>query len=176
MSTVVGVFSERGGAERALRALKNEGFSEEKVSILARDESGRGGGEAGEGTSGRRDFEAGDLSVGTEDIGEGVAWGGGLGAAAGLLAGVGALAVPGIGPILAAGPLAAALSGAVAGGIAGGLLDLGIPEEEGKRFEEHVKQGRVLAVVETENDEKAKQAQQLLQENGADEVKTYGAK
>jgi len=90
----------------------------------------------------------------------------------GVLAGAGALAIPGIGPIVAAGPLAAALTGAVAGGVAGGLLDMGIPEEEGKRYEEDVKQGKVLAIVETDQG-RASDAEEILRSQGADEVTSY---
>ena len=88
------------------------------------------------------------------------------------MAGAGALAIPGIGPLVAAGPLAAALSGAVAGGIAGGLIDLGIPEGEGRRFEQDVREGRLLAVVETEG-ERIEEAEETLRRFGADEVQVY---
>lgn len=143
MTKIVGVFESRDRAREAIEALQDEGFSEEDLSIVARQEEGQ------------------DSSDMTEDITQGAAWGGGLGALGGLLAGVGAIAIPGIGPILAAGPLAAGLSGAVAGGIAGGLIDLGIPEEAGQQFEEDVKQGRLLAIVETDDDDQVGRVQRL---------------
>jgi uncharacterized membrane protein len=89
------------------------------------------------------------------------------------LAGVGALAIPGIGPIVAAGPLAGALSGAVTGGVAGGLIDLGIPEDKGRQYEENLKQGGVLAVIET-SDDKANDASSILRQYGAKDVETHG--
>lgn len=164
MSKIVGVFESRERAREAIEALQEEGFSEEDLSIIARQDQGQGQGQGGGGNGG------GDL---TDDITQGAAWGGGLGALGGLLAGAGALAIPGIGPILAAGPLAAGLSGAVAGGIAGGLIDLGIPEDAGQQFEEDVKQGRLLAIVETDEDDQVGRVQRLLEEYGADEVQSY---
>ncbi len=155
MTKIVGVFESRERAREAIEALQEEGFSEEDLSIVARQDQGQDGGDM------------------TEDITQGAAWGGGLGALGGILAGAGAIAIPGIGPILAAGPLAAGLTGAVAGGIAGGLIDLGIPEEAGQQFEEDVKQGRLLAIVETDDDEQVGRVQSLLEEYGADEVQSF---
>ncbi|HEY8495673.1 MAG TPA: general stress protein [Limnochordales bacterium] len=168
MATTIGVFESRDQAERAVRKLRQTGFSEKEVSLVARggDKGGRG----------RGDMEAGDEGfAGGQDIGEGVSWGGGIGALGGLLASAGALAIPGIGPIIAAGPLAAALSGAVAGGLAGGLLDMGIPEERGKQYEEDVKQGRVLCVVEADG-ERGREAAQIMREAGAKNVETHEGK
>lgn len=170
MATVVGVFSNRQDAEKAVKALRDQGF-EKEISIAAKDDRKKGG--QGQG---RADMEAGNedgMGMGNMgNVGDGTAWGGALGGVTGLLAGVGALAIPGIGPIVAAGPLAAALTGAVAGGVAGGLLDMGIPEEEGKAYEEDIKQGRVLAVVEAD-ESRADTAEDLLREMGADRVKRY---
>lgn len=165
MATVVGVFSDRQSAEKAVKALRDQGF-EKEISIAAKDDQ-QGGGQQG-----RTDMEAAGSDMGMDNIGDGTAWGGALGGVTGLLAGVGALAIPGVGPIVAAGPLAAALTGAVAGGVAGGLLDMGIPEEEGKAYEEDIKQGRVLAVVEADGT-RADTAEDVLREMGADRVKTY---
>jgi len=166
MATTIGVFESRDKAERAVRKLRDAGFSDKEVSLVARGEDNGG--------QGRGDMEAGDEGfTGGENIREGVSWGGGIGALGGLLASAGMLAIPGIGPIIAAGPLAAALSGAVAGGLAGGLLDMGIPEEKGKQYEEEVKQGRVLCVVEAES-ERSREAAQVMREAGAMRVETHG--
>src|SRR5690606_3670541 len=119
MATIIGVFDSRDQAERCVREMRQRGFGDNEISILARDPGGgkkRGG----------RDQETA-AEMGEQNLSDGTAWGGALGAVGGLLAGAGALAIPGVGPIIAAGPLAAALSGAVAGGLAGGLMDLGIP-------------------------------------------------
>src|SRR5690606_26004641 len=101
------------------------------------------------------------------------AWGGALGAAGGMLAGAGALAIPGIGPLLAVGPLAATLSGAAAGGLAGGLLELGVDENRGGQYEEEIKQGRVLAVVEADA-RKADNAARFMKEANALDVEVHG--
>lgn len=198
VATVVGVFADRERAERAVKGMRDRGFSENEISIVAKQEGGqvrkmdveaaseefggpRAAGRGGRGRAGGpADAEAGeDLGVGMGmDVGEatgGTAWGGALGGVAGLLAGVGALAIPGIGPIVAAGPLAATLSGAVAGGISGGLLDLGIPDAEGRQYEEDVKQGKILSVIEA-SDAKIDDAATILRQHGAQDVKTFQKK
>lgn len=170
MATVVGVFSQHDQAERAVRTLRDQGFRENEISIAAKDDQ-QGGGEQEKGNAGGLMMNN-DEQGGMDNVGDGVAWGGALGGIAGLMSGAGALAIPGIGPILAAGPLAAALSGAVAGGIAGGLIDMGIPEAEGQRYEEDIRSGKALAIIECER-EKAKEAESVLREAGADEVQSY---
>lgn len=169
MKTVVGVFKSRNQAEKAVRELKENGFGDNEISVVAKDgkEARRGGGE-------RVGREAG-VGFGGDDIGEGVTFGGGLGGLAGLLAGAGALAIPGIGPIIAAGPIAGALSGAVTGGVAGGLLDFGIPEERGRHFEERIRQGDILALVRSD-DQKVSEASMIFRQNGAQDVETREAR
>ena len=164
LSTVIGVFRDIKTAEEAVKALRNKGFRDNEISIVAKDsEQGRGG----------SDMEAGSDFGSTDSIADGTTWGGALGGVAGLLAGVGALAIPGIGPIVAAGPLAGVLSGAVTGGVAGGLIDLGIPEERGRQYEEEIKQGGILAVIETSED-KVNDASSILRQNGAKDVESHG--
>lgn len=160
------MFSNQESAEQAVRALREQGF-EREISVVAKDQ-----GESQQSGSGDDMEAAQEEGMGMDDLSEGTSWGGAIGGAAGLLAGAGALAIPGIGPIIAAGPLAAALSGVVAGGIAGGLIDMGIPEEEGQQFEEDVKQGKVLAIVETTT-ERLDTAEDTLKEHGAENVKLY---
>lgn len=164
MSTVIGVFKEVESAKKAVESLREKGFTENEISIVARNEQGK---------TVKRDMEAGGDLGGEENIADGTAWGGALGGVAGLLAGVGALAIPGIGPIVAAGPLAGALSGAVTGGVAGGLIDLGIPEERGRQYEQELKKGGILAVVET-SDDKTSEASEVLRRNGARDVESHG--
>lgn len=161
MSTVIGTFQGKGQAEQAVRQLRDKGFTEEEISIVAKgqgQDQGRGRGDDGA-----------DI---TDQAAAGATWGGVLGGAAGLLASVGALAIPGIGPIVAAGPLAATLTGAAGGGLAGGLLDLGIPAERGQYYEGEVKRGRVLAVVETEVG-MVEDAARILRDNGAADVEVH---
>lgn len=114
-------------------------------------------------------MEAGDLGV-DSDISTGTAVGSALGGAAGLAMSAGALAIPGIGPIVAMGPLAATLGGAVTGGLAGGLVDLGIPENEGRDIENEIRGGSTLAVVETDAS-RAEEAAEILRSKGAKSTK-----
>ncbi len=158
--TVLGVFDNTTQAERAVDDLQRKGFKENEISIVAKKAT------AGRGGRGRGDMEAGP------DISGGVTTGGAIGGVAGLLAGVGALAIPGIGPIVAAGPIAAALSGAVTGGIAGGLIDWGIPEDVGERYEQRVREGKVVAMVRT-NDTRINEAADIFRRHGAHEVETH---
>lgn len=162
MGKVLATFSSRNQAEEAVGAMRDKGFNPEEISIVAKSM----------GKKGRGDMEAGG-QMGAADVSEGTTWGGALGGLTGLLAGAGALAIPGIGPIIAAGPLAATLSGAVAGGVAGGLIDLGIPEDRGRYYEEEVKRGKILAVIESDDDNKLEDAVDVLREYGANDVETH---
>lgn len=165
--TVIGVFRSREQAEKALEELNREGFSENEISMVARDErKGEGGRDRGRGRQQR------GAGFDDQDVSEGVATGGAVGGVGGLLASAGALAVPGVGPVLALGPLAATLSGAVAGGVAGGLIDWGIPEERGQYFEEEVRKGRVLAAVRSV-EERVDRAANVLRRNGAQDVESH---
>src|SRR5437773_10681516 len=116
--------------------LKTAGFSNSDISVLLPDKAGT------------RDFAHEKGTKAPEGAITGAGTGGVLGGAFGWLAGIGALAIPGIGPFIAAGPIMAALSGAAigaaAGGIAGALIGLGIPELEAKRYEEKLKEGNIL--------------------------------
>ena len=153
-TSVVGVFNDRGQAEKALDTLKREGFRDADISVVGRGEDGR---------------QARD---GGAELGTGTAWGAGVGATAGLLATAGALTIPGIGPLVALGPLATALGGAATGGVAGALVDWGVPENRGRELEQRVKEGRYLTVVEANG--KADRAREILQNQGARDVEKYG--
>jgi len=148
--TVIGVFNSRDQAEKAVSDLRNKGF-ENEISIVAKDESGGARGDS---------------------ITDGTTTGGVLGGIAGLAIGAGALAIPGLGPIIAAGPIAGLLSGAATGGIAGGLTDWGIPEERGKYYEGKVKEGNIIAAVKTD-DNKIDSAAGVLRNYGAQDVETH---
>jgi hypothetical protein len=104
----------------------------------------------------------------------GAATGGVLGGTLGLLAGIGALAIPGVGPLIAAGPLLAALSGAAAGatvgGIAGGLIGLGIPELEAKRYQNRIAEGNMLISVVAETGDDVDRAKDVLENAGAEDI------
>ncbi|MDO3411693.1 general stress protein [Saccharibacillus sp. CPCC 101409] len=136
---IVGVFENEREASLAIQNLQSQGFTSDEISVVAKD---------------RDDLRAIDEETGTkapEGLAAGAATGGVLGGVTGLLAGVGALAIPGIGPILAAGPLAATLAGlavgAGAGGLVGGLVGLGIPEDEAKEYEGYLDRGNILVLV-----------------------------
>ncbi|MBI2875195.1 MAG: hypothetical protein HYY09_08900, partial [Firmicutes bacterium] len=109
-----------------------------------------------------------------QDLGEGTWTGTAVGGLAGLLAGAGTLAIPGLGPILAIGPLAGILTGAVTGGIGGALVDFGIPETRGKELEKRVKEGKILALVRTEQD-KVDKAESIFKDRGAKDVEVHEA-
>lgn len=157
LKTVVGLFDNREQAEKAVSALRGRGFYEE-ISVVATDRSKSGGGKNEENTEG--------------SLASGVGTGGVLGGLAGLAMSAGALVIPGIGPIVAAGPIAGMLSGAATGGIAGGLIDWGIPSERGKYYESKVKEGKILASVRTD-ESKINDAAIIMRENGAKDVETH---
>ncbi|WP_028589287.1 general stress protein [Paenibacillus massiliensis] len=136
---IVGVFDTEREASEAIDQLKRQGIHQDEISVLTKD---------------RDDLRAIEEDTGTrapEGVAAGAATGGVLGGVAGLLAGIGALAIPGVGPILAAGPIAATLTGAAvgagAGGLVGGLVGLGIPEDEAAEYEKFVDQGKILVLV-----------------------------
>ena len=164
MSTVVGVFESKSQAERAVNKIREAGITNDKISIAAREENVRG-----EGGRARNNGEGGMLE---QNLSDGTATGGTLGGLAGLMAGAGALAIPGVGPIIAAGPIAAGLSGAAAGGIAGGLVDFGIPRASGQEYEEEIKRGGLLAVVEAD-DSKVDDVASYMRHNGARKVEKH---
>ncbi|MFC3885397.1 general stress protein [Bacillus songklensis] len=136
---IVGVYDTEEAAIRAVEDLKNKGYRAEDISVIgkSRDEVDAITDETG--------TKAGEGAV------TGAATGGAIGGIAGLLAGVGALAIPGIGPIVAAGPIAATLAGAAVGagtgGLAGALIGMGIPEDEAERYDSYVKEGKILVLV-----------------------------
>ncbi|MCQ4088350.1 general stress protein [Saccharibacillus sp. JS10] len=139
---IIGIFATEQEASHTIEALKNMGYSTDDISAVTRSAE-----EA-------RKFEDETVTLAQEGATGGAATGGVVGGIGGLLAGLGALAIPGIGPLLAAGPIAATLAGAAVGaaggGLIGGLIGLGIPEHEAKEYEAIVGEGRVLVIVDTE--------------------------
>lgn len=157
--TVVAIYDDFETADQAVRDLVNNGFPRDNISIIANNSRGEYS------YTNTTPTDTANESVANE-TGAGVGVGAGIGAAiggiGGLLIGLGALTIPGIGPVLAAGPLAVALStltgagvGAVAGGVTGGLLGaligLGIPEEEAEYYAEGVRRGGVLVTIQSED-------------------------
>lgn len=161
-SVAAGIFDTRDQAERSVQELRRKGFDRE-ISVVTRD------GNQGENQGESRGISMSDDTDSTMD---GISTGGMLGGIAGLAVGAGALVIPGIGPLIAAGPIAGLLSGAVTGGIAGGLIDWGIPAEESRHFEEDVKQGKTLVAVHGSSP-KLDDAAHILRRHGAHDVNTY---
>jgi hypothetical protein len=149
-------------ANQIVTRLKDAGFSNNDISVLMSDKE--------ETKNFAREEETKAPEGAAAGAGAGAVVGGGLG----WLAGIGALAIPGIGPVIAAGPIMAALSGAAIGGAVGGLtgalIGLGIPEEEAPRYESKVKGGNALISVHSENPEETRRAQEIFETAGAEDV------
>ena len=160
------IATSRGQAELIVDQLKAANFSNNDISVLFPDK----------GTN--RDFAHEKNTKAPEGVVAGAGTGGVVGGALGWVAGIGALAIPGVGPFIAAGPIIAALSGAAVGaavgGIAGGLVGLGIPEMEAKRYEGKVKAGNLLLSVHTENSKEIKLAKDIFTQAGAQDICTTG--
>lgn len=169
--TVVAIYEDFSAANEAVRDLVDSGYSRDNISIIANNDRGQYGYESGGATDPLPEPAQKTADNVPEETGSGAGMGAGIGAAiggiGGLLIGLGALTIPGIGPVIAAGPLAVALStltgagvGAVAGGVTGGLLGaligLGIPEEEAEFYAESVRRGGVLVTVQIEDAETEK--------------------
>ncbi len=162
METIVGVFYDRSDAEEAVEEIRNRGYTEDEISIVAREET----------LADDVETDDDDGSMFDHDLTTGTSTGGALGGLAGLLVGAGALAIPGIGPILAVGPIAAGLTGLVAGGLVGGLVDLGIPQDRSERLEDEVRRGGILAIIEAE-DEESEEISDTLRDFGAKDVEIH---
>jgi hypothetical protein len=161
-SVVYGIYSHRSQAEAGVDRLIGAGFRKEDISVLMQDNSGT------------KDFAHTKETKAPEGTTAGVIAGGAIGGTFGLLVGIGALAIPGLGPLIAAGPIIGALtgvgSGGVVGGIIGALIGMGIPEYEAKRFEGHIRKGGILASVHCDNGEWVSKAKSLLKQTGADDI------
>jgi hypothetical protein len=161
-TAVFGIYRDRQSAGGALQALRAGGFRNTDISILLPENDGT------------KDFVHRKDSKAPEGATTGAASGAVLGGMLGWLAGVGALAIPGLGPFIAAGPIMAMLAGAgavgVAGGIVGSLVGMGIPEYEAKRFEGRVKAGGNLLSVHCDSSEWVKRAKRILEETGAEDI------
>jgi len=153
-------------AETIVSALKASGFSNDDVSALFPD------------TNGTRDFGHEKNTKAPEGATAGGAAGLILGGALGWLAGIGSLAVPGVGPFIAAAPIVAALGGAAVGGAVGGvggaLVGMGIPELEAKRYEGKIREGNILISVHAEDSQERERAKDIFKRAGADDISSTG--
>ena len=146
--------------------LKAAGFSNNDISVLFPDKSGT------------KDFAHEQNTKAPEGAAAGAGTGGVLGGALGWLVGIGTLAIPGLGPFIAAGPIMAALSGAAAGaaigGLSGALIGMGIPEYEAKRYEGKIKEGNILISVHTDDSTERSRAKDIFTRAGADDISYTG--
>ena len=164
--SVFGLYPSVARAESAADDLVGSGFSSNDVSVLMADNQGT------------KDFAHQKDTKAPEGTTTGVAAGGALGGTLGLLAGIGALAIPGVGPFIAAGPIMGALAGlgvgGAVGGIVGALVGMGIPEYEAKRYEGRVKEGGVLMSVHCDTSDEITRAKDILKRTGATDIASAG--
>ena len=160
--SVFGIATTQGQAERIVQQLQSQGFATSEISVLMPD------------TGGTRDIGHVKATKAPEGATTGAVTGGATGGILGLLAGIGALAIPGLGPFIAAGPIMAALSGAAVGaatgGIVGGLVGLGIPEIEAKRYEDKLKKGNYLIAVHADEHEDVDRAEKIFKAADAEDI------
>ena len=151
-------------AERIVERLRMVGFSQSEISVVYPEGVGK------------HDVGHVIATKAPEGAATGGATGGIAGGVIGLLAGIGALAIPGVGPLIAAGPIMAALSGAAVGaatgGLLGGLIGLGIPEIEAKIYEERLKRGNFLISVHPHNSDEKDRAENIFKDEGAEDIST----
>src|SRR6267154_2873813 len=162
--SVFGIATTQGQAERIVEQLQVQGFATSEISVLMPD------------TGGTRDVGHIKATKAPEGATTGAATGGVTGGVIGLLAGIGALAIPGVGPFIAAGPIMAALSGAAVGattgGVVGALIGMGIPEIEAKRYEDKLKSGNYLIAVHVHDGDEKDRAKEIFKNAGAEDIST----
>ena len=164
--SVICIATSRAQADNIVDRLKAAGFSYNDVSVLFPDKSST------------REFAHEKSTKAPEGAATGAGTGGVVGGALGWLVGIGALAIPGVGPFIAAGPILAALSGAAVGaavgGIGGALIGLGIPEYEAKRYEGRIHAGGILISVHTDDSDEVTAAKNIFEQAGAQDIATAG--
>jgi len=165
-TAVFGIYPSVERAEDAVDDLVAAGFSHADVSVLMED------------TESAREFAHEKQTKAPEGTATGAAAGGTIGGTLGLLAGIGALAIPGVGPFIAAGPIMATLAGIGVGGAVGGLLGalvgMGIPEYEAKRYEGRLKEGGVLLSAHCDTSDEIARAKEILKHTGATDISSAG--
>ena len=157
-----GIYRDRASVEAAVDMLRQRGFRNTDISVLfPRNE-------------GTKDFATEKNTKAPEGTAAGAGTGAVIGGTLGWLAGIGALAIPGLGPFIAAGPIMAALAGVgvggAVGGITGALIGMGIPEFEAKRYEGRIKEGGILLSVHCDDSDWTKKAKEVLEHTGAEDV------
>jgi hypothetical protein len=164
---VFGIYSTRVSVENATDSLMKAGFPASEISVLLPESLG-----------GPRDMGTEKATKAPEGAAAGVTTGGIIGGTLGVLAGVGLLAIPGLGPFIAAGPIMAGLAGLGVGGAVGGftgaLVGMGIPEFEAKRYEGRLQKGGILLSVHCDTSDEIKRAKEVLKSTGAEDVSSTG--
>jgi hypothetical protein len=167
-TAVFGIYKNSMAAERAVDRILAAGFSNNDISVLLPD------------SQSSKEFAHEKNTKMPEGTATGVTAGGAIGGTLGLLAGIGSLAIPGVGPFIAAGPIMGALAGlgvgGAVGGLVGALVGMGIPEYEAKRYEGRVKDGGVLLSVHCEGSHDVSRAKDLLKQTGAEDIASAGEK
>lgn len=165
-TAVFGIYPNQAAVEEAVDSLRTAGFRNTDISVLFPENRGT------------KDFAHEKNTKAPEGATTGGVTGGVIGGALGWLAGIGALAIPGIGPFIAAGPIMGLLGGigvgGTIGGIAGALVGMGIPEYEAKRYEGRIRDGGILLSVHADNSEWTKRAREILEHTGAHDVASSG--
>lgn len=165
-TSVFGIYPTYSSVEEGVEALKAAGFRNTDISVLFPENVGT------------KDFAHEKNTKAPEGATTGAGTGAVVGGALGWLVGIGALAIPGLGPFIAAGPIMAALAGAGVGGAVGGLtgalIGMGIPEYEAKRYEGRVKEGGILLSVHSDSSEWTKRAKEILENTGAEDIASAG--
>jgi hypothetical protein len=163
---VYGIYPDQLTAEDAVDMLKDSGFRSTDISVLFPDNQGT------------KDFAHEKHTKAPEGAVTGGSSGAVIGGALGWLAGIGALAIPGVGPFIAAGPIMGMLGGigvgTAIGGLTGALIGLGIPEYEARRYEGRIQRGGILLSVHCDDHEWAKRAKNILHQTGAEDVAAAG--
>jgi len=166
-TAVLGIYSDYAGVENAVDVFKEAGFRNADISVLFPEKAGS------------KHFARDKGTRAPEGAAAGAGTGAVLGGALGWLVSIGALAIPGLGLVVAAGPIMGALAGVGAGGavggIAGALIGMGIPEHAAKRYEVRVKEGAILLSVHGDNAAWTKRAKEILERTGAQEISATGA-
>src|ERR1700684_743963 len=164
---VFGIFSTRIAVDNAMDSLVRAGFATSDISVLLPESLG-----------GTRNMGTEKATKAPEGTAAGVTTGGAIGGTLGLLAGVGLLAIPGLGPFIAAGPIMAGLAGlgigGAVGGVTGALIGMGIPEFEAKRYEGRLQKGGILLSVHCDTSEEIKRAKEVLKATGGEDVSSTG--
>src|ERR1700722_1712313 len=166
-SAVLGIYPTRSSVENATNALVNAGFATSDIPVLMPQS-----------LDGPKEMGTEKETKAPEGTATGVTAGGVIGGTLGVLAGVGLLAIPGLGPFIAAGPIMAGLAGlgvgGAVGGVTGALIGMGIPEYEAKRYEGRLQKGGILLSVHCDTSDEIKRAKEVMERIGGEDISSTG--